>query len=135
MTRGLGDINALIVNKLFRLGKPAYNKTKWTMLFMKRKMESRRLRGGQAILGCRVAQSARSGKRGSLIPNDLVDSKDSKHMLLCRETAFVTIYGLFRGNIPILRGLMGGSTRVPKTLLACRRVWEVSTQSGKFPAV
>ena len=74
MTRGLGDINALIVNKLFRLGKPAYNKTKWSMLFLKRKMGSRRLRGGQAILGCRVAQSSRSGKRGSLVAKDLIDS-------------------------------------------------------------
>ena len=77
MTRGLGDINALIVNKLFRLGKPAYNKTKWSMLFLKRKMGSRRLRGGQAILGCRVAQSARSGKWGSLVAKDHIDSEDA----------------------------------------------------------
>ena len=45
----------------------------------------------------RVAKSARSGERGSLIAKELIDSKDPKHTLFCRETAFVTIYALFQG--------------------------------------
>ena len=38
---------------------------------------------------------------GSLIAKDLNDSEDPKHTLFCRETAFVAIYALFRGNINI----------------------------------
>ena len=51
----------------------------------------------KTILLGRVAQSAQSGERGSSIAKDLIDSKDPKHMLFCRETAFVAIYALFQG--------------------------------------
>ena len=50
----------------------------------------------------RVAESARRGEGASSIAKDLIDSEDPKHMLFCREIAFVAIYVLFRGNIPIL---------------------------------
>ena len=45
----------------------------------------------------RVAQSARVGERGSSIGKDLINSEDPKHILFCRETAFVAIYALFQG--------------------------------------
>ena len=35
---------------------------------------------------------------GSLIAKDIIDSEDPKHMLFCRETAFVAIYTLFQGQ-------------------------------------
>ena len=34
---------------------------------------------------------------GSSIAKDLIDSEDPKHTRFCRETAFVTIYALFKG--------------------------------------
>ena len=34
---------------------------------------------------------------GSSIGKDLIDSKDPKHTLFCRETAFVAIYAFFEG--------------------------------------
>ena len=37
-----------------------------------------------------------------LLENIAVLSEDPKHTLFCRETAFVAIYALFKGNIPIL---------------------------------
>ena len=45
----------------------------------------------------RVAESARSSECASSIAQDLADSKDPKHMLFCREIAFVAIYALFKG--------------------------------------
>ena len=41
-------------------------------------------------------------QRGFINSKDLKDSEDPKHTLFCRETAFVVIYGLLRGNILIL---------------------------------
>ena len=35
--------------------------------------------------------------KGSSIAKDLIHSKDPKHTLFCRETAFVAIYALFQG--------------------------------------
>ena len=51
---------------------------------------------------CRVAQSAGIGGLDPSIAKDLIDSKDPKHTLFCREIAFVAIYALFRDNISIL---------------------------------
>ena len=45
----------------------------------------------------KVAQSAASGKEASSMAKDLIDSKDPKYTLFCRETAFVAIYALFQG--------------------------------------
>ena len=50
----------------------------------------------------RVAQSAGIGGLDPSIAKDLIDSKDPKHTLFCREIAFVAIYALFRDNISIL---------------------------------
>ena len=47
-------------------------------------------------------QGALTNEPGSSITKDLINSIDPKHSLFCRETAFVAIYALFRGNIPIL---------------------------------
>ena len=50
------------------------------------------------LLG-RVAQSARSGGRGSSIAKDLIDSEGPKYTLLCHEIAFVYTHFL-RDDIP-----------------------------------
>ena len=42
-------------------------------------------------------QSAGMGELDSSIANDLIISKDPKHTLFCRESAFVAIYPLFKG--------------------------------------
>ena len=49
-----------------------------------------------------VAESARSREGALSIAKDFIDSEDPKTTLFCREIAFVAIYALFRGNIPIL---------------------------------
>ena len=45
----------------------------------------------------RAAKSAGIWELDSSIAKDLIDSKDPKHMLFCREIAFVAIYALFIG--------------------------------------
>ena len=45
----------------------------------------------------RVAESGRGSEGASSIAKDLIDSKDPKHLLFFRETAFVAIYAPFQG--------------------------------------
>ena len=53
----------------------------------------------------KVAQSAASGKEASSMAKDLIDSKDPKYTLFCREMAFVAIFAFFSGVIfPTLDG-------------------------------
>ena len=44
----------------------------------------------------RVAYSAGTGEPGASIAKDLIDSKDPKHTLFGRQTAFVANYALFK---------------------------------------
>ena len=44
-----------------------------------------------------MAESARRGEGASLIAKDLIDSEDPKHMLFCREIAFVATHVFFQG--------------------------------------
>ena len=44
----------------------------------------------------------------STIVKDLNDSQDPKHMLICRENAFVAIYTLFSDNKYLFFPVQGG---------------------------
>ena len=51
------------------------------------------------IIITRAAKSTGIWGLDPSIAKDLIDSEDPKHMLFCREIAFVAIYALFMDNI------------------------------------
>ena len=55
----------------------------------------------------------------STIVKDFNDSQDPKHMLFCRQNAFVVIYALFSDNkCPLFTRLVGVGGRPKRTLSA-----------------
>ena len=54
----------------------------------------------------------------SMIVKELTNSQDPKHMLFCRENAFVAIYALFSDNKCPLFTRLGGGGRPKLTLSA-----------------
>ena len=54
----------------------------------------------------------------STIVKDLNDSQDPKHTLICRENAFVAIYGLFSDNKCTLFAHLRGEGRPMQTYSA-----------------